>query len=99
MLEARSLILRSDTRRWKYLGLGRQPELRQNFLTVREGEALHRDAGWENFYGSDGNRDGCRDFHRQEQEVSIAGHTKPADLPSEESLIVGTPKGRKEAKG
>jgi len=39
------------------------------------------------------------DFHRQEQEVSIAGHTKLADLPSEEYLIVGTPKGRKEVKG
>lgn len=39
------------------------------------------------------------DVHRQEQEVSIAGHTELAHLPSEEYLIVEIPKGRKAVKG
>lgn len=44
----------------RYFGLGRQPERRQNFLTVGEGGVLHGDEGWEKFHGSDGNGDGCR---------------------------------------
>lgn len=90
MLEARYLILRSETRSILEEG-DSQPELKKNFKTVRE-EVLPRDEGWKEFCGSASGR--C-DLHRQEQEMSIAGLTKLADSPPEECLIVETPKGRK----